>query len=77
MVMLKVCQYDGVMHLKILVIIMLSAVDEELYSRIGLRDTLLQKVICRKLQLFGHICRMDGKSLVRPELLRLLKRGTN
>ena len=31
----------------------------ELYSIIGPRETLLQRVICRKLQLFGHICRMD------------------
>jgi hypothetical protein len=33
--------------------------NEQLYNQIGRRDTLLQKVICRKLQLFGHICRMD------------------
>ena len=33
--------------------------NEEMYDRIHLKETLLQKVIRRKLQLFGHICRMD------------------
>ena len=34
--------------------------NEELYRRIGPRDTLIQKVIRQKLQLFGHICRMGN-----------------
>ena len=33
--------------------------NEELYRKIQLAETLLQKVIQRKLRLFGHICRMN------------------
>ena len=33
--------------------------NEELYRKIQLAETLLQKVIQRKLRLFGHICRLS------------------
>jgi len=32
--------------------------DKELYEKIGQEHSLLQTVIERKLQLFGHVCRM-------------------
>ena len=32
--------------------------NEEVYERVGLTENLMQKVIQRKLGLFGHICRM-------------------
>src|SRR5688572_19384042 len=32
--------------------------NEEVYERVGLMENLIQKVIQRKLGMFGHICRM-------------------
>jgi len=53
--------------------------NEELYRRIQLTETLLQKVIQRKLRLFGHICRMNDsrkiKTLVFGMMDGLNKRG--
>ena len=39
--------------------------NEELYRKIHLAQTLLQKVIQRKLRLFGHICRMNDSRKIK------------
>jgi len=39
--------------------------NEELYRKIQLAETLLQKVIQRKLRLFGHICKMDDSRRIK------------
>ena len=39
--------------------------NEELYRKIQLTETLLQKVIQRKLRLFGHICRMNDSRKIK------------
>ena len=39
--------------------------NEELYRKIQLTETLLQKVIQRKLHLFGHICRMNDSRKIK------------
>jgi hypothetical protein len=53
--------------------------NEDLYDRIRPSETLLQKVIKRKLQLFGHICRMDDsrkiKTLMLGEMVGRNRRG--
>ena len=49
---------------------------EELYERIYLKETLLQKVIRRKLQLFGHICRMDKNRKIKDIMFGMVE-GTN
>lgn len=41
------------------------ATNEDLYKRVQLRETLLQKVIQRELQLFHHICRMDDRRMTK------------
>jgi len=62
--------------------------NKELYEKIGQEHNLLQTVIERKLQLFGHICRMsddrklkillfgktDGKNTQRPPTQRVDRR---
>jgi Reverse transcriptase (RNA-dependent DNA polymerase) len=50
--------------------------NEQLYEQIGIRDTLLQKVIRRKLQLFGHICRMDDSRKLKALVFGIME-GTN
>ena len=50
--------------------------NEELYDRIHLKETLLQKVIRRKLQLFGYICRMDKNRKIKDILFGMVE-GTN
>ena len=53
--------------------------NEQLYDRIKPKENILQKVIKRKLRLFGHICRMDNarklKTLVFGEMEGDNKRG--
>jgi len=39
--------------------------NEELYRKIQLTKTLLQKVIQRKLRLFGHICRINDSKKIK------------
>jgi len=39
--------------------------NKELYRKIQLAETLLQKVIQRKLRLFGHICRMNDSRKIK------------
>ena len=50
--------------------------NEELYGRIHLRETLLQKVIRRKFRLFGHVCRMDKDRKIRDIMFWIVE-GTN
>ena len=50
--------------------------NEELYDRIYLEETLLQKVIRRKLQLFGHICRMDRNRKIKDIMFGMVE-GAN
>src|SRR5262249_12021471 len=50
--------------------------NEELYRKVGRRDTLLQKVVRRKLQLFGHICRMDSSRKLRTLVFGVME-GNN
>ena len=47
--------------------------NEDLYGRIHLRGTLLQKVIRRKLRLFGHICRMDKDKELRDVMFGIVE----
>ena len=47
--------------------------NEELYRKIQLTETLLQKVIQRKLRLFGHICRMNDSRKIKETKLSILK----
>jgi len=43
----------------------LQGTTEELYRKIQLAETLLQKVIQRKLRLISHICRMDDSKKIK------------
>ena len=50
--------------------------NEKMYDRIHLKETLLQKVIRRKLRLFRHICRVDKDRKIRDIMLGRVE-GTN
>ena len=50
--------------------------NEELYRKIQLAETLLQKVIQRKLRLFGHICRMNDSRKIKTLVFRMMD-GSN
>jgi len=50
--------------------------NEELYRKIQLAKTLLQKVIQRKLRLFGHICRMDDSRKIKTLVFGMMD-GSN
>jgi len=50
--------------------------NEELYRKIQLAETLLQKVIQRKLRLFGHIYRMDDSRKIKTLVFRMMD-GSN
>ena len=50
--------------------------NEELYRKIQLAETLLQKVIQRKLRLFGHICRMDDSRKIKTLVFGMMD-GSN
>ena len=39
---------------------MQKVTNAELYRRIDLTENLMEKIITRKLELFGHICRMEN-----------------
>src|SRR6218665_1803084 len=48
----------------------------ELYRRIDLTENLMQKIITRKLELFGHICRMENGRKIKSVVFGRLE-GTN
>jgi len=50
--------------------------NEELYRKIQLAETLLQKVIQRKLRLFGHICRMNDNRKIKTLVFGMMD-GSN
>jgi len=50
--------------------------NEELYRHIQLAETLLQKVIQRKLRFFGHICRMDDSRKIKTLVIGMMD-GSN
>ena len=50
--------------------------NEELHRKIQLAETLLKKVIQRKLRLFGHICRMDDSRKIKILVFRMMD-GSN
>ena len=50
--------------------------NKELYRKIQLAETLLQKVIQRKLRLFGHICRMDNSRKIKTLVFGMMD-GSN
>ena len=50
--------------------------NEELYRKIQLAKTLLQKVIQRKLRLFGHICRMNNSRKIKTLVFGMMD-GSN
>ena len=50
--------------------------NEELYRKIQLTETLLQKVIQRKLRLFGHICRMNDSRKIKTLVFGMMD-GSN
>ena len=55
----KILAFERKCYRKILRIGWMQKVtNEELYAKIQSKENLLQKVIQRKLRLFGHICRM-------------------
>lgn len=47
--------------------------NEELYEKIKLNKTLLQKVIRRKLHLFGHNFRMDKNQKIKDFMLGMIE----
>ena len=49
---------------------------KELYGKIQLAETLLQKVIQRKLRLFGYICRMDDSRKIKSLMFKIMD-GSN
>ena len=50
--------------------------NEELYKKIQPKETLMQKVIQRKLRLFGHICRMKDDRKIKTIMLGIMD-GSN
>ena len=50
--------------------------NEELYGKIHLKETLLPKVIRRKLRMLGHICRMDSNIKIKDIMFGMVD-GTN
>ena len=48
----------------------------ELYRRIDLTENLMQKIITRKLELLGHICRMENDRKIKLVVFGRLE-GTN
>ena len=55
---------------------MLKITNAELYRRIDLTENLMQKIITRKLELFGHICRMKNDRKIKSVIFERLE-GTN
>src|SRR6218665_2023490 len=55
---------------------MQKVTNAELYRRIDLTENLMQKIITRKLELFGHICRMENDRKIKSVVFRRLD-GTN
>ena len=51
--------------------------NEELYRKIQLAETLLQKVIQRKLRLFGHICRMNDSRKIKTLVFGMMDGSNN
>ena len=47
-----------------------------MYRKIQLAETLLQKVIQRKLRLFGHICRINDSRKIKTLVFRMMD-GSN
>ena len=50
--------------------------NEEVYKKIQPKETLMQKVIQRKLRLFGHICRMKDDRKIKTIMLGIMD-GSN
>lgn len=76
----KILAFERKCYRKILRIGWMQKVtNAELYRRIDLTENLMQKIITRKLELFGHICRMENdrkiKSIVFGRLDGTNKRG--
>ena len=46
--------------------------NEDLYARIQLKENLLQKVIQRKLRLFGHICQMEDTRKIKTLIFGIM-----
>ena len=46
--------------------------NEELYDKIQLKETLVQRVIRRKLHLFGNFCRMDRNRKIKDVMLGII-----
>src|SRR6218665_2724572 len=55
---------------------MQKVTNAELYRRIELTENLMQKIITRKLELFGHICRMENDRKIKSVVFGRLE-GTN
>ena len=76
----KILAFERKRYRKILRIGWMQKVtNAELYRRIDLTENLMEKIITRKLELFGHICRMKNdrksKSVVFGRLEGTNKRG--
>ena len=50
--------------------------NEELYKRIQAKENLMQKIIQRKVKLFGHICRMNDNRKIKMLMFGIME-GTN
>jgi hypothetical protein len=50
--------------------------NEEVYRRVEITETLMQKIIQRKLKLFGHICRMNDDRKIKTLMFGIME-GNN
>ena len=46
--------------------------NSDIHNRMGVKENLLQKVLRRKLTLFGHVCRMDDERLVKSVMFGIM-----
>src|SRR6218665_2562783 len=73
----KIIAFERKCYRKILRIGWMQKVtNAELYRRIDLTENLMQKIITRKLELFGHICRMENDRKIKSIAFGRLD-GTN
>ena len=69
----KILAFERKCYRKILRIGWIQKVtNEDLYARIQLKENLLQKVIQRKLRLFGHICRMEDTRKIKTLMFGIM-----
>jgi hypothetical protein len=72
----RILAFERKYYRKILRIGWTQVTNEKLYEKIPVKDNLLQKVIQRKLRLFGHICRMKDDRKIKALVFGIMD-GTN